>query len=375
VGNDVAPLLSAAARLDPLRDATPDRAFADDLEQRLMARMSQAPRPLAAQTAQTAPTQATQAPQRPRVFRPSPRAAWAAMAAALLLTIGLGALSAKAAPGAPLYVVRQLAQTLASQAMSAPTADPFAALAQAKADLTAYNKAIANANQPAALAALSKLRTDDGHAAQRIGAMTDTTARQTAQTQLADFRLGAETDLRASLTALNWQGRAQVTGELHAWGNSDLVVTQARVLPDTASGQSKQTTPNGTTLLIEVRGAGFAQGAQLLVNGQPTGTIITLTPTQLTARVAATAITVGESGDGGDVTIGVANPDGTVALSTHAQRDDHGSPNASETPNPGNHSNDHNGSANGTPEPGSNEDATATPSATKTASPSPTPGG
>lgn len=368
VSDEVAPLLTAAARLAPLRDATPDSAFAADLEQRLMARMRQRPASISAAGAE-APVRRSL-----RFFRASPRAAWAAVAAALLLTVGLGALTAKAAPGAPLYVVRQLAQTLAAQALSEPTHDPFAALNQARADLAAFNAAISRGAQPDALTALSKLHSDDAQAAQRIRAMTDAATRESAQTQLSAFRQGAEGDLRASLTALDWQGRAQVTSELRMWGDADLVVTQVRILQDTANGQNKgQGAPGNATLLIEARGAGFAQGAQALVDGKPVGTVISLTPTQIVVRVAASAL---NPRGASELTIGVANPDGTVAFNPHAQRDDHNAPDATETPNPGDHNSDHTGSSNGNVEPTSTEDANATrtPSPNESASPMPTGG-
>jgi len=301
--------------------------------------------------------------------------AWAAVAATLLLTAGLGALSAKAAPGAPLYVVRQFAQTIASQALSAPTADPYTSLAQARTDLADYDNAITRANQSDALAALNRLRADDAQTAQRIAAMSDTAARAAAQSKLADFRQNAAADLRASLTMLTWQARAQVTTQLRTWGNTDLVVTDVRISQDTTkngAGQSDQGATGGATLLIEARGAGFEQGAQLLISGQPTGKIVSFTSTRLTVRVATTSV---ETGDAGELVIGVENPDGTVAITTHTQRDDHSAPEATGTPNSGDHNGDHSGSSNGSTEPAATENVspTRTPTSNDTATETPTP--
>lgn len=333
VNHEIEPLLAAAARLDALHDAVPSRAFTADLEERLMARMSQLPAP--AQPAQMERRSTRQA----NLFHMSPRIAWAAVAAALLLTIGLGAFTAKAAPGGPLYAVRQFAQTLAGQALPSPTVDPLATLAQARADLKAYDADIANADEASALVALRHLRSDDARAAAGIDALSDASVRQTDRSLLSVFRQSAITDLRTSFSALDWQGRAQVTDVLRVWGNTSLIVTQARILSDTSGSQSGKTPPGGATLLIEARGAGFVQGAQLLLNGQPVGALISLTPTRLLARLSASDV------DAGSVVIGVENPDGTVAIASSLQRDDHSGPGAAATP--GDHSGNHSGSSTG----------------------------
>ena len=355
----VAPLLAAAAHLDSLRDAAPSSAFTSHLEARLMARMAQAS---SQQGAQAAPLSA----QRRRLLHAPSRLAWAAVAAVLLLTVGLGAFTAKAAPGAPLYVVRQFAQTLAAQAI--PTTDPLSELAKARADLAAYEAAIAASDQPAALTALGKLRADDAHVAESIAQVSDTTARQQAQTQLANFRLDAETQLRASLASLDWRGRAQVTDALRGWGNTSLVVTQGRIQAETPSGQVTGTTTGAGTALIDAHGVGFSAQAQLLVNGQQIGQVVSLTPTDLIVRVTTQSISLDDSAP---LAIGVENADGTVAYTTRVQRDDHSAPGASETPTPGDHGGDHSGSTNGGADGSSSKDATRTP--TPADSPSPTP--
>lgn len=356
VSEEVAPLLAAAARLDSLRDAAPSSAFASDLEARLMARMAQT-------EAQTQPDRRS-ATQR-RVLRMPARAAWAAVAAVLLLTVGLGAFTAQAAPGAPLYVVRKFAQTLAAQAL--PTADPLSHLAQARSDLAAYEAAIAASNEPAALTALGKLRADDAHVAESIAQVSDSAVRQQAQTQLSDFRLDAENQLRASLASLDWSGRAQVTDALRGWGNTSLVVTLARIQADTSSSQGANTSSDAGTALIDAHGAGFSAQSQLLVNGQPGGQIISQTPTDLIVRVTTKSLS---TVDAESLAIGVENADGTVAYTTRVERDDHSAPGASETPAPGDHSSNHSGSTN-TNGDGSSKDATRTP--TPEESPSPTP--
>lgn len=372
VSQEVEPLLDAATHLDAFRDAAPSAAFAADLEARLMAHMAHM-----AGATDSEPAQRKAAPRQQVKSRlTSPFVAWGAIAAALALTIGMGVFTAQAAPGGPLYGVRQFAQHLAAQALPSPTVDPLTVLAKARADLATYNAEIASGNIPAARATLTKLRDDDAHVAQGIATLSDATAKQTAQTQLSDFRQGAQSDLRASLAAMNWQGRAQVTDVLRSWGDASLVVTRASVTPDTSTSNQGAQPSNGggDTVLLVVEGAGFTQGAQLILNGQPVGTLVSLTPTQFTARVSASAL------DEDHLAIGVEATDGTLAYTTSVQRDDHGGPDHSGTPGAGgDHSGDHGGStgsgADATPHPEGTTTVTLTPSADETPSPTVTPSG
>lgn len=349
---ELRPLLNAAARLAPLRDAAPDRAFADDLEAQLMARMQQ--------RAVTQPARAVPpAPPVRRISHIPPRVAWAAIAAALLLTIGLGTLTAKASPGAPLYAVRQFAQTLAAQALATPTTDPNVALARAQADLIAFKTASANENEVGAIAALTRLRADDALAARQAAAISDTATRQSIQANISAFRASAQLDLRASLSWLGWQSRAKVTDILRAWGDTTLTVSEIDIQSDGASGDSGSQKPGAnTTTLIVVHGQGFTSGTQLLLNGAPIGVRISLTVTQFVVRVPASALNQQESHN---LALAVANPDGTVALARETQREDHGGSSSSATPGSGDQGGDHGGS--------SDSSSGGSPEATVTASP------
>ena len=352
---ELRPLLDAAARLAPLRDAAPDRAFADDLEAQLMARMRQ--------RAVTQPARAVPpAPPVRRLPHVPPRVAWAAIAATLLLTIGLGTLTAKASPGAPLYAVRQFAQTLAAQALSTPTPDPTIALGRAQADLTAFRAASANQNEVGAITALARLRADDALAARQAAAISDTATRQSIQANIAAFRASAQADLRASLAWLGWQSRAKVTDVLRAWGDTTLSVSEIDIQSDSGSGDSGSQKPraNATTLIV-VRGTGFTSGTQLLLNGTPIGARVSLTATQFVVRVPTSALNQQE-----EHTLAVANPDGTVALAHETQREDHGGSSASATPGSGDQGGDHGGSSGSS---GGSPEATATANPEATASP------
>ncbi len=339
VGDDLAPLLEVAARLDLLHDAAPSAAFADDLEQRVLARLGQRSQPERRGwlTSRIAGVGATSA-----------RLAWAGIAAALLLTIGLGVFTAQAAPGQPLYPVRQLAQHAAANVFPSPTSAAFAALTRANADLAAYDAALARGDTAAALTTLRALRADDAQAASDAIALHDASARQAALAQLAQFRRRAQPDLRASLAALTWQGRAQVTDQLRAWGDTTLAVAQARVLADSSSGQNPRASDKSALLVVS--GAGFAPGAQALVNGQAAGVVISLTPTHMTARVETSAV------NGTTLVIAIENPDGTVAVTTQVVRDDNAAPGHTATPDNGDHGGNHSGadgaSDESTPSPG-----------------------
>jgi len=333
---ELATLLEAAARLDPLREARPSTEFAADLEQRLMARMAGLEQ--ADHVGQTrwseAPVPALIAPRslRPaggtRALHIPARLAWISVAAALALTIGLGVFTAQAAPGGPLYSVREFAQHVAAQAFPSPTAAAQSALAQASADLAAYQSAIARGDSTAALAALAALRSDDARAAQDISALQDASARKAMQARLAQFRQGAAADLRASLTTLDWQGRAQVTDALRAWGATKLRVTQARLI--STSGEDSHAKAGGGDLLLTVSGAGFTSGAQVLVNGQPVGETIAVSPAQIKARVASGAVA------GSTLVVGVETSDGEVAITTNVRQDGHTAPVTAPAATPGN---------------------------------------
>jgi hypothetical protein len=332
-GAELAPLLEAATRLDVLREARPSAEFAADLEQRLMARMSgleqagqmearETPSPTLVAPRSLRPASGARAPHIPA------RLAWISVAAALALTIGLGVFTAQAAPGGPLYSVREFAQHVAAQAFPSPTAAAQSALAQANADLAAYQSAIARGDSTAALAALAALRSDDARAAQDISALQDASARKAMQARLAQFRQSAAADLRASLKALDWQGRAQVTDALRAWGDTHLRVTQARLM--SAAGEDPHAKAGGGGLLLTVSGAGFAAGAQVLVNGQSVGEIVAVNPAQIKARVA--------SGDvaGSALVVGVETSDGEVAITTNVRQEGHTASVATPAATPGN---------------------------------------
>lgn len=319
------PLLYAVARLDALRDAAPSAEFAADLERRMLERMGQtATRPTTPSAAQTEiihpePRSLRAAGSRGAARIPG-RVAWAAVAAALALTIGLGVFTAQAAPGAPLYPVRQFAQHVASQTFPAPTETAQAALARARADLLAYASDVARDDPTSALVALGALRADDAQAAQDAAAISDPGARQAMQQRVAQFRQGSAADLRASLAIFDWRGRAQVTDALRAWGATSLRVTQARLLSNASSAQNPHTSSGSATVNVLISGAGFTPGAEILVNGAAVGAIDSLSPTQIKARLPDSAV-VAQT-----LVVGVQTSDDAVAITSNVIRDDHGAP-------------------------------------------------
>ncbi len=335
ISDELRPLVSAAARLDSFRDAAPSSAFSRDLEARLLARVTQSAGAAHAHERPSTPT------RRPVDIRHGAiplrtRATWAGIAAALLVTIGLGALTAKAAPGGPLYAVRQFAQTIAAHTLPAPSVDSSALVATLQADLTAYDQAIAQGDTSAALSALAKLRTDDQQAAKLIATISDAKSSVSAQTQLAAFHSTANGDLRASLPKLNLQGRAQVTDLLRDWGFTSLVVTRAHISVDGkstshdshGSTSSSDTSTAAGTFIVDVHGNGFGQGAEVLINGQPYSDVLQVTSTEISIRVQQSEL--GE----GNVAIGVENADGTVAFAPSVQRDESTDSGAAATPSP-----------------------------------------
>lgn len=357
------PLVDAAARLDPLADAAPSAAFTAELEQRLMARMRErVPQP--ERPARPAPASPAAGSRRTTVLsgmlRGVSHPAWAGIAAALLLTIGLGVFTAQAAPGQPFYTVRQFAQRMAAQAFPSPTVSVKDALAHAQADLSAYDAAIARGDTSAALGDLRALRADDAEAASAANAVSDPGARQTDAQQVTQFREAAAVRLRQSLAALDWRGRAQVTDALRVWGDTNLVVTEARILNDSSnSGQGQHDSSKGDTAVLQVVGAGFADGSQVLVNGQPVGSPLSQSPTVIRVRMPTSDLNDTKA------VIAVEESDGTVAIAARVEGGDAGQPGAAGTPGSGDNKGDQGVGGTGT-------DATPSVVSSRTPSPEPT---
>ncbi|HLZ22394.1 MAG TPA: hypothetical protein VKQ30_09750 [Ktedonobacterales bacterium] len=350
------PLLVAAGALRPLREARPSTAFANALEERLLAHVSTmaaaternvasdgatAAYPIAPST--TLPSRTTR--RAPAAHRP--RFLWPAVAAAvLLLAFGTLTAAASAGPGSLLYSLHRLEQGV-RVALSGSAADRMRLhLGYASDALNVTNGAARTGDTTSFSDALSTLRYEMAAAAGELRDIPPGAEHDSLAAQLTALSDRAVVGLSADLPLLSWANRLATTDALASFGDNVLRVTSA-------TAQRTQN-PSAHIWHIVVIGSGFAPGAQLLVNGRPAGIVTAVSNTTLTADYTASD---GQPPE----TIGVANADDTaaqterVAFMTPAQG---GTPGPAVGPavTPGDHSGGsgkggHGGDHGGTPTP------------------------
>lgn len=268
--------------------------------------------------------------QRQNVWR---RLLWPAIAAALLLTIGLTTFTAAAAadPGSPLYGLRLWEQNLKVGLASSPADRTNLHLGYAQDALTALRDATARHNLgPTFDDALATFRDEMRSAATNLDSVPVGGERDGLSARLERLRTQAREDLRAALAILPWPERVATTTVLGEIGDNVLNVSWAS-MSYSENGQGQY------LWRITMTGSGFQQGAVLLVNGRPAGTVISIAPTTLVAQLP------GDDFDPLPSSIGVANPDNTAAVTTSVislGHENEATPGAQQTPG----SDDHGGS-------------------------------
>lgn len=349
------PLLAAAGSLRPLRDAAPSATFAHTLELRLLAHAATLARDgavaLSTQETLSAIERATDAipvemhasptnhqpasmSHRERTVR-RPRFIWPAVAAAVLL-LALGTLTAAAAagPGSLLYGLHRLEQGITVALSGSPAARmrlhlQYAAGALASADSAAHSGDSATFND-----ALAPLQSELVAAASELPNVPPGADHDALASELSSLRTHVIADLHGDLQFVNWPQRLAATSTLAVLGDTVPHVTSALAIRVHAS------VPH--TWRVVVTGTGFASDAQLLVNGQPAGAVISVSSTSLVATYTA-------SDDQPPSAIGVANSDDTAAQTTDVPlvpSDNSATPGPAGTPG-GDHSGDHGGTDKG----------------------------
>jgi IPT/TIG domain-containing protein len=285
--------------------------------------------------------------QRHTVWR---RLLWPAIAAALLLAIGLTTFTAAAAanPGSPLYGLRLWEQNIKVGLASSAADRTNLHLGYAQDALSALRDATARRDLGSTFDdALATFRGETRAAATNLDSVPAGGERDKLSAQLDRLRAQGREVLRAALAILPWPERPSTTDALAEIGDNVLSATWASMVYS-ENGQGQH------LWRITVTGLGFQKDAVLLVNGQPAGTVISVTPTTLVAQLP------GDDSAPLPDSIGVANPDNTAAVTTNIVSRGHendSTPGAQQTPG----SDDHGGSGSG----GSG-------SSTPDASPSPT---
>lgn len=374
---DLEPLLVAADRLAELGSAAPSPEFTANLEALFLARAAYlrengrsggtdalpilAPPPLLGNDDPTLPSiswgddlprvahadrrpgrSARRAAQQRTVWR---RLLWPAVAAMLLLAIGMTTFTAAAAagPGSPLYGLHRWEQDLQVNIAGSATDRTRLHLGYAQDALNALNAATSG-NQVGATYddALATFRDEMRAAEADLDSISAGSERNTLSDQLERLRAQGREDLRSALPMLPWSDRVETTGALAELGDNVLQVTWVDMVYTEHSAHGWKVT---------VFGSGFQPGALLLVNGTPAGTVISVTPTQLVAQLP------GDDFASPPANVGAANPDDTAALTTNVTRhelEDNGTPDAQQTPGSDDHTDDHHDGS------GSNYSATPT---------------
>lgn len=379
---DLEPLLAAARTLLPLREAAPSAAFTHTLEARLLSHAA-ALTSTGSSAAAAVEKGAGAAPSsmsfvgpgpvaRPasgrdpaRRLRPQPRARhlrflWPAVAAILLLTLGTFTAAAAAGPGSPLYALHRLEQT-ARVALSINPADRVRLhLQYATEALAAADSAARSGNVAGYRDSLSTLRNEVDTATNELRLVAPGSEYDGLASSLSALRTRAIVELRTNLPLLSWSQRISTTDALANFGDIVPHVASATAIRlQTGGSANSANSPNSTTASangvhtwrVQLSGTGFVPGARLLVNGQPAGTVLSVSGTTLVATYTAQ--------DGQPpALLGIANPDQTAAQTAAVRLDmsdsSSGSPGPASTPGSGGQGGsgkDGHGTHSGTPTP------------------------
>ncbi len=308
------PMLTAARALTPLRQATPSATFARRAEASMLRRARELRQGNSA--AEGAPPVASGAGvsvvSRRRASSPRPFLWTSAIAAILLVSVtGIFVAAANAQPGSVFYAVHRFEQGVQAQLTTNAADRVQLHLDNAQAALQAFDSAVAHQEHGAELTdALDTFLAEHAAAGAALSDVTDTTAHAQLAAALDQQQTQGISDLRKALPNPDWSLRIRLTQALGALNVAIPVVTQVTLTEASDPADSKG---SGRITTVTITGAGFQPGAQLLLRGIPTGTVISVSGDTLVAQVRATAQAIASQGS-----IGVGNPDGTATMSAQA---------------------------------------------------------
>jgi hypothetical protein len=308
------PMVTAVRALTPLRQVTPPVTFVRRAEASMLDRARELaagdsipdvslPLATAARTTEASRRQ-------PSSMR---SLLWVSALAAILLVsmVGLFVAAADAQPGSVLYAVHRIEQGVQAQLTTDDAARVQLHLDNAQAALQAFEASAARQQHGAELLdALDTFVAEHTAAGTALAAVTDTTSHAQLAAALEQQRAQGISDLRSALASQDWSLRLRLTQAMGALNVAIPVVTQVTLTESSDPADSKGV---GRLTTVTITGAGFQPGAQLLVRGIPTGTVISVSGDTLVAQVRSAAQAIASQG-----AIGVGNPDGTAALSTKA---------------------------------------------------------
>jgi hypothetical protein len=331
---DLAPLLDAVERFAVKGDAEPASSFANQLEAALLSRFAASSEgstaandssdwaekpmtptaPAASDASDSIKSDARRSSDMRRFTRRPVNAPWRAVAALLLLGVGLiGGITAAARSGLLLNGSGNVTTETHTPALGAGDS-VRAHLQQAQDALATFNQAVnQRLGDQAYQAALAYFADEEAKASADLAKLPQDATRTALSAQLTALRERGRHDLRAALVALSWATRALVTSVLDKLGDTIPKVGTTAVAG--AAGHDSY------VWTITVHGSGFAPGAVLLVDNQPAGATLSVSATTLVAQISSAATRNGTH------QVSVGNPDGTVAdggAITLTQPDDHG---------------------------------------------------
>jgi hypothetical protein len=213
--------------------------------------------------------------------------------------------TAAAGPGNPLFGLHRFAQAIQVNA-----AGDSGEQARGHLDLahqwlaSVHDAASRHLGDPTYSDALQALQEEDASAAQDIAQVPPGAARTSLEADLATLHADEITTLQAVLTALGWPDRITTTSALGALGVAVPRVSGATIDLNDA---------NDARWPVTLTGSGFAPGAVLLVNGQPTGIVTGLSAREISGELQLDANAQVPTA------LGVGNPDGMAAVTPNIQ--------------------------------------------------------
>lgn len=259
------------------------------------------------------------------------RIVWQLAAAAAILVciaVPLSVAAAHAEPGSPLYALRRLEQGVQAGLTLDPASRAGLRLSFARDSLTTLEHAIKKGDQAAYLDALSSFVVAYKDAKDAVADVPAADQRAPLQNTLEVLRVQASTDLYQALGGMNWANRLTTTTALGQLGNSVPHINQVTFARGAGNASS------GDGLTITIHGNGFASGAIVLINGQPSGQVRKVTSEDI--QVSLPGISMLDAG----TIVGVENPDRTateIAVSAHGKP----TPQSEPTKTPNSHGDQH----------------------------------
>jgi hypothetical protein len=220
------------------------------------------------------------------------------IAAVLLMACtGILTVSPKSLPGDALYGLKQAEYQFRLTLADNPQDRVSIQIDQLHSALVDLNTVVNDGHDDNTITlALNSVATNTTGSRSAVAALPAGSEREAAQGALDGVLAEEEQTLRHLLGHVDWPVRLAFTQQLGTLGDPVPIVTHVTVL----------TQSNGT-LLITLTGTHIAPQAELVINGQPEGTVSQSTPVQLVAVISTSVWPSNERA------FGVRNPDGTAA--------------------------------------------------------------